>query len=150
MAIEWPTILAMLSFPAIVGREKPTHLQLVPPSAPIQAPTVSTQKPSVSRQKTVAKPAPALLPKEALTIFVAYMVREFAGNVFTFPQMAEFYAAEAKINGWPSVSPKALSQALTAQRCTVEPGKRDKDGRRLKVVTLAKSKSKPRAARNRA
>lgn len=150
MALSWPTILAMTLFPAIVGKGKPTHLQLVPPSKQPAPPPIpqsvadgTATDPTVTH--TVIPARSTMVDRDtAITEFWSIMMDCGAGGSLAFRHIARNYAELGATAGWPPLKDKSLSMALTRRGCRKHVGSRQKDGSRPTILTFPKAK-KPRA-----
>lgn len=138
MAISWPTIIAMVLFPAIRGAGKASHLQLVPPALPPIAPPMAlgtATDPTVTQ--TVVTPRATVIDRDtAMAEFMAVMIDCGAGGSLAFRHVARNYARLGATAGWPPMTDKALSQALARHGCTKDLGNRQKDGSRPTIVTF--------------
>lgn len=136
MAFEWPTFLAMTLWPAYRAgngaRPNPMNLHIVPPPLPAVVPAMASVAETVPEPKKPAKPAKTetLLPREALAAYVTDLRYNCGDQEISFKELLADYHGEAKKRGWPSVSPKALSQALQRHGCKKRQSSRLPDGSR--------------------
>lgn len=142
MAFSW-TALAVVLFPAaargaIGARPNPMNLHIVPPPLPVIDAAVASVAEAVPTQKTPAKPAKieTLLPREALAAYVTDLRYHCGDQEISFKELLADYHGEAKKRGWPSVSPKALSQALQRHCCKKRQSSRLPDGSRPTIFMI--------------
>lgn len=147
MALSWPTLFAAITLlPAIGGKGKHAHLQLVPQSVPsVPPPIPQSVANGTATDPTVTQ---TVIPARATMVDRETAIREFweimmdcgAGGALAFRHIARNYAELGVTAGWPPLKDKSLSMALTRRGCRKHVGGRQKDGSRPTILTFPKAK----------
>lgn len=138
MAISWPTILAMTLFPAITGRGKASHLQLVASNPASALPAMANEKPAIATDVNTKFTAAEPLPTRELAVaeLMRFCVEEWGGGSLQFRHVMAAYGELIATRKAPPMSKKALSQQIKRHGCKSHTGPRLKDGSRPTIVTF--------------